>query len=164
MSRLLAPARTVPGLADAALLVARVAVGLVLLAHGLQKAFEFTPAGTAGAFAQMGVPAAGAVAWFTMLAEIVGGAALILGILTPVFAVVNLVSMIGAILLVHLPNGIFVTANGYELVLAIAAALVPVAALGAGRWSVDGLIARAADQGRTAGSTVTAPREHAQVG
>lgn len=141
---LLAPARTVPGLADVALLVTRVAVGFVLLAHGLQKAFEFTPAGTAGAFTQMGVPAAGAVAWLTMLAEIIGGAAIILGVLTPVFALVNLVSMIGAILLVHLPNGVFVTANGYELVLSIAAALVAVAAFGAGRWSVDGLLGRAA--------------------
>lgn len=162
MTRLLAPARTVPGLADAALLVARVAVGVVLLAHGLQKAFEFTPAGTTGAFAEMGVPAAGFAAWFTMLAEIVGGAALILGVLTPVFAVINLVSMIGAILLVHLPNGIFVTANGYELVLAIAAALVPVAALGAGRWSVDGMIAKA-----TTGATATAvvpERERQLVG
>lgn len=141
---LLAPARTVPGLADVALLVTRVAVGFVLLAHGLQKAFEFTPAGTAGAFTQMGVPAAGAVAWLTMLAEIIGGAAIILGVLTPVFALVNLVSMIGAILLVHLPNGVFVTANGYELVLSIAATLVAVAAFGTGRWSVDGLLGRAA--------------------
>ena len=72
MSRLLSPARTVPGLTDVALLVSRVAVGVVLLAHGLQKAFEFTPAGTAAAFDQMGVPAAGLVAWFTLLAEIVG--------------------------------------------------------------------------------------------
>lgn len=161
MTRLLAPARNITGLADVALLVARVAVGVVLLAHGLQKAFEFTPAGTTGAFTQMGVPAAGFAAWFTMLAEIVGGAALVLGVLTPVFALVNLVSMVGAILLVHLPNGIFVTDNGYELVLAIAAALVPVAAFGAGRWSVDAMIARA-----TAGaSTSAAPeRERALVG
>lgn len=158
MTRLLAPARTVPGLADAALLVARVAVGFVLLAHGLQKAFEFTPAGTTGAFAEMGVPAAGFAAWFTMLAEIVGGAALILGVLTPVFAVINLVSMIGAIVLVHLPNGVFVTANGYELVLAIAAALVPVAALGAGRWSVDGMIAKA-----TTGAAAVAPERERQL-
>lgn len=156
---LLAPARSNPALADAALLVTRVAVGFVLLAHGLQKAFEFTPAGTAGAFTQMGVPAAGAVAWFTLLAEIIGGAALILGVLTPVFALINLVSMVGAIFLVHLPNGVFVAANGYELVLSIAAALVAVAAFGAGRWSVDGLIGRASAQ------TAVAPeRERALVG
>ena len=144
MSRLLSPARSLPGLTDVALLVSRVAVGFALLAHGLQKAFEFTPAGTSAAFDQMGVPAAGLVAWFTLLAEIVGGAALILGVLTPVFALVNIVSMVGAFFLVHLPNGVFVTANGYELVLSIFAALVAVAALGAGRWSVDGLLARSA--------------------
>ena len=161
MTRLLAPARTFPGLADVALLLTRVAVGVVLLAHGLQKAFEFTPAGTAGAFAGMGVPAAGLVAWFTMLAEIVGGAALILGLLTPVFTVVNLVSMVGAILLVHLPNGLFVTANGYELVLSIAAALVPLAALGAGRWSLDGLVART---GARASGALAGERERVEVG
>lgn len=162
MTRLLAPARHITGLADVALLVTRVAVGLVLLAHGLQKAFEFTPAGTAGAFTEMGVPAAGLVAWFTMLAEIVGGAAIILGVLTPVFAAVNAVSMVGALLLVHLPNGVFVTANGYELVLSIAAALVAVAAFGAGRWSVDGAIARAT--GAQAPASAVDTREAVQVG
>jgi putative oxidoreductase len=162
MNRLLAPARTMTGLADVALLLARVAVGVVLLAHGLQKAFEFTPAGTTGAFAQMGVPAAGFAAWFTMLAEIVGGAALVLGVLTPVFAAINLVSMIGAIVLVHLPNGIFVAANGYELVLTIAAALVPLAALGAGRWSVDAMIARATAEAPTV--SAAPERDRALVG
>lgn len=142
---LLAPARRIPALHDVALLVARVAVGVVLLAHGLQKAFEFTPAGTAGAFAQMGVPAPGLVAWYVIIAELVGGAALILGVLAPVFALANIVSMAGAFFLVHLANGVFVTANGYELVLAIFAALVPVALLGAGRWSIDGLLSRRAE-------------------
>lgn len=161
MSRLLNPVRKVPGLADVALLITRVAVGFVLLMHGLQKAFEFTPAGTSGAFAEMGVPAAGLVAWFTMLAEIIGGAALVLGVLTPVFALINLISMIGAIVLVHLPNGIFVEAGGYELVLTIAAALAPVAAFGAGRWSIDALIARLTNKATIATAD---PRQHAHVG
>ncbi|WP_114906032.1 DoxX family protein [Ornithinimicrobium murale] len=153
MSHLLAPARRLTGLTDLALLVARVAVGVVLFAHGWQKGFEFTPAGTAGAFGEMGVPAAGLVAWYTMLAELIGGAALVLGVLTPVFALLNLLSMVGAFFLVHVANGVFVTANGYELVLSIAAALVAVAAFGAGRWSVDGFFLRTGERtGVTTGS------------
>ncbi|MGC5582767.1 DoxX family protein [Ornithinimicrobium sp. W1679] len=128
--------------------------------HGLRKAFEFTPTGTSSAFAEMGVPAAGLVAWFTMLAEIIGGAALVLGMLTPVFALINLISMTGAIILVPLPNGPFVETGGYGLVLTIAAALVPVAAFGAGRWSIDALIAGPANEGTTA---TAGSREHAHV-
>jgi putative oxidoreductase len=38
---------------------------------------------------------------------------------------------------VHQPNGFFVTAEGYEYVLNLAAASVALAGLGPGRWSVD---------------------------
>lgn len=142
METLLHPARTIPALHDVALLVARVAVGIVLVAHGWQKYHEYTLAGTSAAFDDMGVPAPAAAAVFATIAEIVGGAFLVLGLLTPLAALVNIVSLTGAFLIVHLGNGVFVEDGGYELVLSLVAGLLLVAATGAGRFSVDGLIER----------------------
>ena len=142
MRTLLHPASKSAALTDLALLVSRVALGVILLAHGLQKLNEFTLAGTAASFDKMGVPAPTAAATFATAVEIVGGAALILGLLTPVVALLNTFNLLGALVLVHARNGVFVEKGGYELVLALAAGLVVIAMLGAGKVSVDGLIGR----------------------
>jgi len=127
---------------DVLLLVGRVALGVVFLAHGLQKFLTWGMAGTSAAFEGMGVPAPSASAWFAALVETVGGAALILGALTPLFAALLTINMLGAMFVVHLPFGIWVAENGYELVLALAAGAVALIAAGPGRFSVDALLAR----------------------
>jgi putative oxidoreductase len=142
MRSLLHPASKFPTLTDLALLVSRVALGVILLAHGWQKLNEYTLTGTAASFDQMGVPAPAAAATFATAVELVGGAALILGLLTPVVALLNTANLLGALVLVHAGNGIFVENGGYELVLALAAGLVVIAMLGAGKLSVDGLLGR----------------------
>jgi putative oxidoreductase len=48
--------------------------------------------------------------------------------------------MVGAAVFVHIPNGIFVGNNGWELVGSIAALLLVLAAAGSGRYGVDHLI------------------------
>jgi putative oxidoreductase len=69
----------IPGPArDLAVLVARVAVGVVFLAHGWQKLFTNGIDGTAAFFDQVGVPAAHAAAWFAAVVELAGGAAVII--------------------------------------------------------------------------------------
>lgn len=142
MRPLLNPARTSPVLRDAALLVARIALGVILLAHGLQKFRDYTLDGTAASFADMGVPVPAAAALFAATVETVGGIALIIGLLTPVFAALNILNLLGALIIVHAENGVFVDQGGYELVLALIAGLVVVAMLGAGRFSVDELVDR----------------------
>ena len=142
MRTLLNPARRSRTAVDVALLVARVALGVILLAHGWQKLHEFTLSGTAAAFADMGVPAPVLAAWFVTAVEILGGTALVLGVLTPVAGILNVFSLLGAMVLVHAKNGVFVENGGFELVLALAAGLAMVALLGAGRFSVDGIIDR----------------------
>lgn len=142
MRTLLRPASASPALTDVALLVSRVALGIILLAHGWQKFNQYTLDGTAAAFADMGVPAPSVAATFTTFVEIAGGAALILGLLTPLAALLNTVNLVGALVIVHAGNGLFVTNGGYELVLALAAGLIVIATLGAGRVSVDGLLNR----------------------
>lgn len=115
----------------------RVVVGFIFVAHGWQKFNEFTIAGTQAAFGQMGVPAAEAVAPIVAVLELVGGAALILGVLARPFAVLLAVVTLGAMFMVHLPAGIYAANGGYELVLVLAAAALAIALVGPGRVSVD---------------------------
>ena len=129
-----APAR------DLATLVTRVAVGVVLFAHGWQKLFTNGIDGTAAFFDEVGVPAASAAAWFAAVVELAGGAALVLGLAVPVVGLVLLVHMIGAFAFVHAGAGLFVDQGGYELVLVLGAASLLLAAVGAGRYSVDHLL------------------------
>ena len=117
--------------------ILRIVAGFIFAAHGWQKFNEFTIEGTQAAFAQMGVPAANLAAPAVATLELVGGIALILGVLTRVFAALLAVDMLGALFLVHASAGIFVAAGGYELVLILAAAALAVALVGAGKVSVD---------------------------
>jgi putative oxidoreductase len=114
MRTLLHPASKAPALTDLALLFFRVALGVILLAHGWQKFNEWTVQGTATAFSDMGVPAPTAAATFVTAVEVLGGAALILGLFTPVLALLNTLNLLGALALVHAGNGVFVGDNGYD--------------------------------------------------
>jgi putative oxidoreductase len=129
-----APAR------DLAVLVTRVAVGLVFLAHGWQKLSTNGIDGTTAFFDQVGVPAASAAAWFAAVVELAGGAALVLGLAVPVAGLLLLIDMIGAYAFVHAGAGLFVEQGGYELVLTLGAAALLLAVIGAGRYSLDHLL------------------------
>ncbi|QOD03509.1 DoxX family protein [Pseudarthrobacter sp. BIM B-2242] len=124
-------------LTTAALTILRVALGFLFAAHGFQKFNEWTIAGTQAAFTQMGVPAANLTAPLVAGLELVGGIALILGVLTRVVAALLAVNMIGALFLVHAAAGVFADKGGYELVLLLGAAALALALTGAGRVSVD---------------------------
>ncbi|GAA4051939.1 DoxX family protein [Arthrobacter methylotrophus] len=127
-------------LTNTALTVLRVIVGFIFAAHGWQKFNEFTITGTQAAFGKMGVPAADMVAPIVATLELVGGIALIAGVLARVFAALLALDMLGALFLVHAPAGLFADKGGYELVLALAAAAAAVALTGAGRISVDAAV------------------------
>lgn len=117
--------------------VLRVVVGFLFAAHGWQKYNEWTIAGTTAAFGDMGIPMAEIAAPFIATLELVGGIALILGLLTRPVAVLLTLDMLGALVLVHLSAGIFVSNNGYELVLLLGAAALALALVGPGRASAD---------------------------
>ena len=130
-----------PSVRDAALLVARLVLGVVLIAHGWQKVATFGLGGTAEAFAGMGIPLAPVAAAFAAVVELVGGVLLLAGAATAVVGVLVLVDMLGAALLVHIGGGVFVTDGGWELVGVIGALALVFAAVGAGRFSVDHALA-----------------------
>jgi putative oxidoreductase len=126
---------------DLALLIVRLVVGLLFVAHGSQKLFgAFGGAGlkgTADMFDAIGVrpgrlhaPAAGA-------AECLGGALLALGLLMPVGAALVIAVMVAAVVTVHLPKGIWNHNGGYEYNAVMVAVAFALAGVGPGQWSLD---------------------------
>ena len=122
------------------LLVLRVVVGVIFIAHGSQKLFTFGLAGITGGFEQMGVPMAAVAAPLVTFVELISGIALILGLLTPVAAGLLAIDMLGAILFVHGKNGLFLP-NGYEFALTLFAASVALLLAGPGTAAVDNVLA-----------------------
>jgi putative oxidoreductase len=136
MNRLLTPT---PARVDLALLILRVVTGLIFFMHGWQKVFQYGLAGVSAGFGQMGVPMPGVMGPFIAFLELIGGIALIVGALTPVFAALLACDMVGAILLVHLKAGFFMP-EGYEFALSLLGASLALALAGAGAYSVDGVL------------------------
>ena len=126
---------------DLGLTVLRVITGTIFVAHGAQKLFVYGFDGVAGGFANMGIPFPTIVGPMVGLLEFFGGLALITGLLTRLASSGLAINMLGAFLLVHLPAGFFLP-NGYEFVMLLAASAVTLALTGAGRYSIDALIAR----------------------
>lgn len=125
---------------DLAILVTRLGVGLVFVAHGWQKLTDSGLDRTAESFARLGVPAPQLSAFYATFVELLGGAALIAGLAVPVAGVLLALDMAGAFLFVHGGNGVFVSDGGFELVLALGTACLLLAVVGAGRFGLDHVV------------------------
>jgi putative oxidoreductase len=125
---------------DVVLLIARVLLGVVLFAHGWQKLFIYGIAQVHQQFETLGIPLAIISSSFVTFVEFVGGALLILGVLTPLVCLLHMIVMIGAASFVHVSNGIFAADGGWELVGVIACCEMLLATHGAGLYSVDRLV------------------------
>ncbi len=114
-----------------AALLLRVSLGLALVAHGALKVFVFTVPGTVQFFESIGYP--GFLAYLVILAELGGGAALILGTFVRPVAIALVPVLIGATLQ-HAGNGWLFSApgGGWEFPAFWTAMLVVQALLGAG--------------------------------
>jgi putative oxidoreductase len=160
--------RPLPGPArDVALLLARLLLGTIMFAHGYQKLMIDGIGRTTDGFESMSIPVAIFSAAFVTVVEVVGGVLMVVGALVPVVAACYLVVMVGAAVFVHIPNGVFVASGGWELVGAIAAVLLALAAAGSGRYGLDHLVRsrqeRAAADDASSSVTVTfrPPAKHA---
>ncbi|MGO4402662.1 DoxX family protein [Bosea sp. RAF48] len=88
----------------------RVALGLMFIAHAYLKLVIFTPAGFTGFLGQVGLPAF--LAWPIMLAELLGGIAILVGFYGRYVSLALIPILLGA-LSVHAPNGwVFNAPNG----------------------------------------------------
>jgi putative oxidoreductase len=132
------------------LLIVRVVLGVIFLAHGAQKVFGWFGGnglkGTIGYFKQaLGIPAGATV--IAALIECFGGLAVLVGFLARPAALGLIVVMLVAISTVHWKNGFFLNwanapgkGHGYEMNLALIGMALAVVVGGAGRFSVDRLI------------------------
>jgi putative oxidoreductase len=120
---------------DVAALIGRIGIGIVFVAHGWQKFTEWGIAGTTASFEKMGVPLPSVSAVFAATVELAGGLALIAGVALPVVGLLLAVDMLGALFLVHLPNGL-TGEGGYEFVLVLAVASVALGFNG-GAYALD---------------------------
>ncbi len=119
----------------------RIGAGIIFAAHGAQKLFGWFGGygleGTAGWMASIGLEPGMLMATLAGSAEFFGGLLLIVGLLVRPAALMLAVTMVIAIVTVHLGNGLFMDNNGYEfglILLVISAGLV---FRGAGSLSAD---------------------------
>ena len=126
--------------------VLRIIVGIIFMAHGSQKLFGWFGggglAGTAQFMESLGLTPGTLMAALSGGAEFFGGLALVIGLLARPAAVALIGLLVVAIFSVHIHNGLFMQNNGYEFALALLGGAVAVLFEGAGRASVDGVIAR----------------------
>lgn len=131
-------------------LILRLTLGLVMFPHGAQKLLGWYGGvgfdGTLGFFTEkMGIP--WLIAFLIIMGESFGSLGLLVGFLTRFSAASIGVIMLGAITLVHLPNGFFMNwfgkqaGEGYEYHLLVLGIAIALTVIGAGRWSVDQQIA-----------------------
>jgi putative oxidoreductase len=122
-------------------LALRLAAGVIFTAHGAQKLFGWFGGygleGTAGWMASIGLEPGYLLALMAGSAEFFGGLFLILGLLVRPSAIVLALTMVVAIVTVHLEHGLFMSNNGYEFALALLAISVGLAFRGAGSVSLD---------------------------
>lgn len=122
-------------------LALRLSAGTIFVAHGAQKLFgSFGGNGLEGTgqwMASIGLEPGYLMALAAGSAEFFGGIALLLGLLTRPAALVLALTMLVAIMTVHLPNGLFMDNGGYEFGLALLGISVALVFNGGGKLSLD---------------------------
>jgi putative oxidoreductase len=138
----------------------RVIVGYGFIAHGLAK-LSRGPSSFSNTLHALGVPAPDVMAWATILVELIGGVAVLIGAFVSIASIPLAVVLLVAMFTVHLPYGFSsiklaaVTGAGpqfgppgYEVALLYLASLVALVVGGAGPLSIDGLRAPRQQLGR----------------
>jgi putative oxidoreductase len=133
-----------PLLLNLGLLLIRVIFGLVMIAHGAQKLFGwfggYGLAGTGGFFESIGFRPGVMFAAAAALSEFVGGWLFALGLFGPVGPALIIAVMLVASISVHWRNGLFAATNGVEVPLLYATAVLGLALIGFGTFSLDAVL------------------------
>jgi putative oxidoreductase len=123
---------------DAARLVLRGAIGGTMLAHGIKHGRTLDS--TAEWFGAIGFRQPKMQAAASAVVETGAGLAILAGAATPLSSAAVVGTMAVAARTVHVPNGFFITGEGYEYVMNLSAASVALAAIGPGSLSVDRML------------------------
>jgi putative oxidoreductase len=143
----------------------RLIVGYGFVEHGFAKLAR-GPDSFVAILIDLGTPAPMFVAWATIIVEVLGGLAVLLGVVIPLASIPMAAVLLAAIVMVHIPNGfssiklLSVDSGGahfgqpgYETDLLYLAALVALVIGGSGPLALDRLLRR------SAGATAASPLE-----
>ncbi len=129
---------------DLGLLLIRVMVGSVMMAHGAQKLFGWSGGpglqGFRGMMRSLNLHPSQFWATVASVNEFGGGLLLLLGLLMPLGPLMIIANMLIAILLVHGAKGFWNQAGGYEWPLTLLVVALAVALTGPGLYSLDWLL------------------------
>jgi putative oxidoreductase len=129
---------------DTALFLLHALVGLLFVGHGAQKLFGVLGGhgieGTGAFMELLGLRPGRLHALAAGSGELIGGALLALGLLTPVAAALLTAVMVAATLTAHRGKGIWVSDGGFELPLVYVAVVFALAAIGVGDISLDAVL------------------------
>lgn len=125
---------------DIASLILRLGTGVLFLAHGLLKLLVFTPAGTAGYFASLGLP--GPLAYLVIAIELIAAVALIAGIYVRITSLITIPVLLGAAITGHGANGWMFSndGGGWEFPVFWAVVMAALALLGGGKFALTALL------------------------
>jgi len=134
------------GTQDLGLLVLRVALGVIFVAHGLQKVFGWWGGpgleGFKDTLTEAGYQHADLLTYIAAGAQIASGVLLVLGLFTPVAAAVALALLVNSLLATFTAQrqdgGMFVLGSAAEHLLMLAAAAATIILAGPGRYGFDG--------------------------
>ena len=134
-------ASVITTLRDLVLLVARVGLGVMMVAHAkLEYDYGGSLAGVVESFEKAGVPLPAISGPANMFGELIGGVAMMVGLAVPVVGVLMALNMTGAWIFVH-TSGLFASdRNGPELVIALGLLSLVLAVTGSGRFGLDHMI------------------------
>lgn len=120
-----------------AILLMRVSMGLLFLAHACLKLFVFKLDGTVVFFESLGLP--GFMAYIAIIMEVVGGAMLVGGMYVRLVALILSLDLWGAVFMVHGKAGFWFTnqGGGWEYPVFWILMLYALALLGSGAYSYD---------------------------
>jgi putative oxidoreductase len=114
----------------------------IFMAHGAQKLFgAFGGPGLEMIMSTQGPGGGGIIGLLVAIGEFFGGLGILVGVLPRFSAAANIAIMLGAILLVHGKNGLFGANGGFEFNLALIGLLLPILALGPGRFAASQFVA-----------------------
>jgi len=129
--------------------ILRVLLGVVYIAHAYHAYFEVTPdAMVAMINKDLGLPAADALVFYLLAAQLLGGVMLVLGLWTRWAALVNVPVMLVVVLLIQLNDGFFLRAAitetsrgkvhvvGYEYEMVVLVATIAQLFVGGGTWAL----------------------------
>lgn len=121
------------------LFILRFVLFLTFFYHGTGILFGwFSGPGIAGFSGYMHFPVI--IGALVGIAETTGSLAMLSGVLTRVGAFNIMLVMLGAILMLHLPHGFNIMANGYEYALTEFAIALAIFIMGPGDYSLSGLV------------------------